>query len=165
MIVVVIIAILAAIIIPNFLTQSKKAKGSSETSAMLAEILGKEQAYRAENNAYLDAALCPSTPPTSDQDFRSNCMDGSTKDYDKLRVNPTESKLRCSYQAKSYASGTVPSSTTIASCCKASSSTYASAESFVIVYAKCDIDGDGAHWSEYQMSSVDSTICKCNEGY
>lgn len=165
MIVVVIIAILAAIIIPSFLSQSKKAKGSSETSAMLAEILGKEQAYRAENNAYLDATLCPGTPPTSDQDFRANCMDGSTKPWDKLRVNPTESKLRCSYQTQSYASGTVPSTVGLASCCKASSSTYASAESFVVVYAKCDIDGDGSKYSEYQISSVDSTLCPCNEGW
>jgi prepilin-type N-terminal cleavage/methylation domain-containing protein len=53
MMVVALIAVLAAIAIPNFVGQSNKAKADAEVTAIFAELRMCEERYRAERGSYL----------------------------------------------------------------------------------------------------------------
>src|SRR5688572_22183331 len=95
MIVVAVIAILAVVAVPAFFKETRKAKSDSEVTAMFAELRSREEQYKIENNVYLAAAACPSTPSATGT-ATTSCT-GTGSPWANLKVNPQFTTLRCSY--------------------------------------------------------------------
>ncbi|HEY5924914.1 MAG TPA: prepilin-type N-terminal cleavage/methylation domain-containing protein [Kofleriaceae bacterium] len=94
MVVVAIIAVLALIVIPSFIKETKRAGYKSEVHPMFAELGTREDQYKVEKGVYLAAAACPPTANAQGTDMTSAaCLSNWTD----LRVQPAESKLKCSY--------------------------------------------------------------------
>ena len=153
MVVVVIIAILAAVVIPSFLRESSKTKANTEVNAMFAEIGVKEEQYKIENQVYLLATKCPLAPSTAGVVFSSACGGA----WGTLRVAPPESKIRCAYEINANLSSVPPVP-------PAGFTMTAPATSWWFVVAECDMDGQGGTNATFFTSSVDTQIQKRNEG-
>lgn len=154
MVVVAIIAVLAAIVIPNFMTQSKKSKAMSEVGAMFGELAVREEQYKLENGTYLEAAGCPSGTPSSTKRAVSACLAAATP-WDTLRIHTPSTDVYCTYEltTNTSSSTTAPTGITFT----------APSTSWFFVVATCDMDSNGTT-STYFASSVDSAIQKLNDG-
>ncbi|CAN5850808.1 hypothetical protein BH11MYX3_BH11MYX3_03170 [soil metagenome] len=156
MIVVVILAILAAIVVPGWFRASAKAKGDTEAAAMFAEIAAKEEQYKIENNVYLSAARCPATPTNAGVDWAAACLTGSSA-WDNVRVNPPEKLLSCAYTITAGAAGSTPSP-------PAPFTMTTPVTGWWYVVAECDSDNSSTLNSFYFVSSVDTKVQKQNAG-
>ena len=156
MIVVVIIAVLAAIVVPGWFRESSKTKAKTEVNAMFAEITIKEEQYKVENNAYLSATKCPSVPSTSGVSFSSSCLTGSSA-WDNLRVNPPEATVRCTYELTAGDSSAAPTP-------PAGFTMLTPAGGWWFAVAECDADNSGGTNSTWFISSVDTKVQVQNEG-
>ncbi|HEY5945032.1 MAG TPA: hypothetical protein VIV40_06045 [Kofleriaceae bacterium] len=108
MIVVAIIAILAIVVIPSFIKESKRGKARSEVDPMFAELGTREEQYKTERTAYLPAAACPPTATSAGTDMTTAaCATGT--DWTALRVQAVQSKLTCSYTVSTGVAGVNPS--------------------------------------------------------
>jgi Tfp pilus assembly protein PilE len=146
MIVVAIIAILAKIVVPYFVRESRKAKADTEIAAMFAEISTKEEQYKSDNNGvYMAATQCPTTTSTAGVDFNSTCVTSGTGFYN-LRVMATDTKIRCKYTVTVGAANTAlaPASPFTVPCASSGAcSTVTPATSWYYITAICDMDGQG----------------------
>lgn len=98
MIAVAIIAILAVVVIPSFIKESKRGKSRSEVDPMFAELSTREEQYKVENSAYLAMAACPPTASSTGTDMTTpTCVTTATLPWTLLRVQAPQSKLTCSY--------------------------------------------------------------------
>lgn len=157
MIVVVIIAVLAILVVPGWFKESAKSKAKSEVNAFFAEITIKEEQYKIEKAAYLGTtAACPTAPQPDGVDFATTCLTG-TSNWDKLRINPPEKNVRCSYSmtaGTSAAAPTPPSGFTMTT----------PAGGWWYAVAECDSDGRGGVNATFFISSVDTKVQIQNEG-
>ena len=113
MIVVAIIAILAIVVIPSFIKESKRGKARSEVDPMFAELSTREEQYKVEKSSYLAMAACPATSVAAGTDITTaSCATSTTGDWYKLRVQAPQSKLTCSYAVVIGNSGVQPSGVT-----------------------------------------------------
>jgi prepilin-type N-terminal cleavage/methylation domain-containing protein len=146
MIVVAVIAILAAVVVPYFVRESRKAKADTEIAAMFTEIATKEEQYKSDNNGvYMAAAQCPTATSTAGVDFNSTCSTGSTG-FANLRVTATDSKIRCKYTVTIGAANAAfapPSPFTVPCATSGACSTVTPATSWYYITAVCDMDGQG----------------------
>ena len=146
MIVVAIIAILAAVVVPYFVREGRKAKADTEIAAMFTEIATKEEQYKSDNSgAYLAATQCPTTTSRSGVDFNSTCATSGMPFYN-LRVTATDSRIRCKYTVTIGAANTTftpPSPFTVPCSTGAACSTVTPATSWYYITAICDMDGQG----------------------
>ncbi|MGE0395767.1 MAG: type II secretion system protein [Kofleriaceae bacterium] len=152
MVTVAIIAILAAIVVPQFTRETRKSKASTEVGAMFGELAVRQDQYKLENGAYLTTAACPSAPVTAGQDA-SSCL---TSEWSALRVRLPQEKLACSYEmVAGVGTGTDnPSGFTFAS----------PAGSWFYIIATCDGDNRSATNAKFFTSSTSSELQKQNEG-
>jgi type II secretory pathway pseudopilin PulG len=144
MVVVVIIAILAAIVVPTFVREGRKAKADSEIAAMFAEIANKEEQYKVEKGVYLAATQCPSTTSTAGVDFNSTCQ--SVSNWAAMRVLATSTAIRCKYTVTVGNANTTltPGSTFTVPCSTSGAcSTVTPATAWYYITAICDMDGQG----------------------
>jgi prepilin-type N-terminal cleavage/methylation domain-containing protein len=95
MMVVAVIAVLAVIVVPSFMKETKRAKGQTEINPMFAELGNREEQYKMENGSYLAAATCPSSASNAGT-LASTCLTSGSP-WTLLRVQPSESKLKCTY--------------------------------------------------------------------
>jgi type IV pilus assembly protein PilE len=174
MIVVVIIAVLAAIVVPTWLSESRKGKYDPEVRAMFAEISAKEEAYKAEQGAglYRDTPTdaCPPVSPDGTS-FTTACLqsDGGSADWQALRINETDSKIRCSYQITAGCAGdgtNCPSTVTPASPTPSFGTTPPTTlvGPWYYIIAICDMDGAGGTNAEFLTTSWDNSTQKLNYG-
>ncbi|TMQ02455.1 MAG: type II secretion system protein [Deltaproteobacteria bacterium] len=157
MVVVVLIGILAAVTVPSWIRESRKARGDSEVYPMFAEIGAKQEQYKLDNGVYLAAALCPTAPSKAGIDFNATCVTGASA-WVTLRVNAPESKIRCTYVVAAGAAGitlTPPAGFTVAN---------QPVGPWYYVVATCDLDGAGGTSSAYFQSSTDTLVQKTNYG-
>ena len=65
---------------------------------MFTELSTREEQYKSElgNGSYLTAAACPASPAPNGIDFNTTCVTGASP-WVTLRVNPTDSAIRCPY--------------------------------------------------------------------
>jgi prepilin-type N-terminal cleavage/methylation domain-containing protein len=155
MIVVVLLGILAALVLPSFLSEAKKAKASTEIAPFFAELSAKEEEYKVNGTgAYLAASACPSSPSSTKQDI-TGCV-ATNMPWRTLRVVLPEQSAYCSYTitAGSGTGTNNPSGFTFAS----------PAVPWFYIIATCDMDGSSSKNSKYFTSSVDPTIQTLNEG-
>jgi type IV pilus assembly protein PilE len=164
MFVVAVIAVLAAIAIPSFTKETRRTKGSTEVSAMFAEVATRLEQYKLERGAYLDVARCPGTVPSAAYNFQTTCRTGSTG-WDSLRVMAPEATMRCAYSIESGTSAdTLTPPAGFQNSQGAASAEPALAGSWWYLLAECDLDGQGGTNARYYQSSVDRRIQKQNEG-
>jgi prepilin-type N-terminal cleavage/methylation domain-containing protein len=157
MIVVAMVGILAAVVVPSWIRESRKTKGDSEVNAMFAEIAVKEEQYKIDNGAYLAAATCPASPSSANVDFNATCVTAGAA-WTSLRVNAPESKIHCTYSVTAGAVGTTlapPAGFTVAG---------QPVGAWYYVVGTCDLDGNAATNSTYFQSSTDTAIQKLNVG-
>jgi type II secretory pathway pseudopilin PulG len=156
-VVVAMIGILAAIAVPSWIRESRKTRGDSEINAMFAEIATKLEQYKLDNQVYLVAPTCPTAPSTKGIDFNAACVTTGSA-WANLRVNASESKIRCTYLVAAGAAGatlTPPSGFTVPN---------QPVGAWYYVVATCDLDGSSGTNSTYFQSSTDTVIQKRNHG-
>jgi len=169
MLVVAIIAILAVVVIPQFMKETTKAKRRSEVSAMFAEIAAKQEQFKIEKNYYLGNVsgtnyvgntVCPTSVPTADYDFATSCAVAGSA-WLMLRVVAPQQKLRCQYKILTDVAGTTMTAPTGFT---NSAGSAAIASGWYYLYAECDEKGDGGTNATYFMNSFDRKLQIQNEG-
>lgn len=159
MIVVTLVAVLAAIALPSFASDTRKAKGDSEVAAFFAELVVREEQYAVENGRYLstssgETATFPATASPSAQSLGTLPATWQT-----LRVRTPESTARCGYVVvagtRTDTAGTIASTTF---------GYTPPAKNWFYVLAHCDLDGNSTTDSYYFVSNDEATIKKANPG-
>jgi prepilin-type N-terminal cleavage/methylation domain-containing protein len=159
MVVVTLIGILAAIALPSFAGQSRKAKGDAEVGAMFAELAVREEQYAIEHGRYLstgsgETATFPATPTAKGQ-----ALGVLPATWQALKIRPPESVTRCGYVVVGGTQADVAGSIA------ATSFGYTPpAKNWFYVLAHCNLDGNNAVDSYYFASSDDARIQKTNHG-
>jgi type IV pilus assembly protein PilA len=157
MVVVALIGILAAVVVPSWIRESRKGRGDSEINAMFAEIATKQEQYKLDNGVYLSAATCPTTATTTGIDFNTVCVTSGSA-WSTLRINAPESVIRCTYALTAGAAGTTltpPTGFTIVS---------QPVGAWYYVVGTCELDGVAGTSSTFFQSSTDTVIQKRNYG-
>ena len=159
MVVVTLVSILAAVALPSFAGQSRKAKGDSEVGAFFGELAVREEQYAVENGVYLstaasETATFPATPSAAGVTLGTLPTTWQT-----LKIRTPESMARCGYVViagtKTDAAGSVAST---------SFNFTPPQANWYYILAHCDLDGNNTIDSFYFMSSVNATIQKINYG-
>ena len=158
MIAVVIVAVLALIAIPLFSRETRKGKAKSEVAPMFAEISSKEEAYKIDNNSYLDLATCPSTI-SNQQQSATACT--SVASWSTVRINLPQQSLYCQYAVTSGASNTTPATIPVGFTFNPSG---VSPVPWYFILATCEMDGSTGTHSYYFQGSGDGIIQVLNEG-
>lgn len=159
MMVVALIAVLAAIAIPNFVGQTAKAKGDAEVTAMFAELRIAQERHRAERGSYLATAssettLYPATPSHNERDLLASLP----AEWRALKYRGAE-RARCSYGViiGPGGGGTVGP--------RATSFGFAAPQiDWYYILARCDLDNNTAVDSYYFTDSNNTAIRKQNAG-
>ncbi len=160
MIVVALIAILAAIAIPAFFGDSRKAKANAEVSPIFSDLRTRMDQYFQENGTYPanigEATTNPTTPSTTQQSLLP--LPTAWSDL-KVRISNGTS-VYCGY---TWVSGAASSNANVGA-----QGTFFGftppATPWYYLLAHCDMDGSATLDSYYFSSSVDPTIQKRNEG-
>ena len=155
MIAVAVVAILTLIAVPLFSGESRKGKAKSEIGPMFAELSSKEEAYKIDNNVYLNATACPATPTAQLQDASACATTWSA-----LRVALPQQEVRCSYYVTSGLSGATP----VPPAGFTFKPAGAQAIAWYFIVATCDMDGSSGTNSSYFQGSGDGVIQIQNEG-
>ncbi|HEY0193409.1 MAG TPA: prepilin-type N-terminal cleavage/methylation domain-containing protein [Kofleriaceae bacterium] len=159
MITVAIIAVLAAIALPSFTSQTRKAKGDSEVASFFAELRTREEQYAVENGKFLSTGTSetntfPVTPSAAGQ-----ALGTLPATWQSLKIRTPEDRARCGYVViagtKTDAAGAVAST---------SFGYTAPAKNWFYVLARCDLDNDSTVDSYYFISNDAATIQKINYG-
>ena len=109
MIVVAIIAVLAIVVIPSFLKESKRASAKSEVHPMFSELVTRLEQYKLESNAYLAMTACPPSASSTGTDITTEaCATTSGNPWLLLRLQSPVTKLKCAYTISIGAAGTDP---------------------------------------------------------
>lgn len=156
MIAVAVVAVLAIIAVPLFSGESRKGKAKSEIGPMFAEISSKEEAYKIDNNTYIDLAACPATPTAALQSAA-----GCTATWAAARIALPQQEVRCSYSVLSGASGSTPGSIPAGFTFNPAG---AQAMPWYYILATCDMDGSSGTNSQYFQGSGDSVLQVLREG-
>ncbi len=104
MIVVAIIAVLAAVVIPSFIKEGRRASYKSEVNPTFAELGTRQEQYKIEVGAYMAAPAFPASANSDGTDVTTPSTEWTT-----LRVQPPEGKLKCSYVIAKGDAGVAPS--------------------------------------------------------
>ena len=157
--VVALIAVLAAIAIPNFVGQSAKAKGDAEVTAIFAELRLGQERYRAERGTYLataanETSLYPATPSHNERDIAA----AMPQEWRDLKYRGSD-RARCSYGVfiGPAGGGTIGAKATYFGFT-------APATDWYYILARCNLDNNTAVDSFYFTDSNNTTIRKQNAG-
>jgi prepilin-type N-terminal cleavage/methylation domain-containing protein len=159
LVVVALVGILAAVALPSFAGESRKAKGDTEVAAFFGELKVRQEQYAVENGRYLstssgESATFPATPSASAQPLGTLPATWQT-----LKVRTPESSARCGY--------VVVAGTRTDSAGTMATTTFGytpPAKNWFYVLARCDLDNDAAVDSYYFISNDSSKIQKTNHG-
>jgi type II secretory pathway pseudopilin PulG len=153
MVAIAIIAVLGAVAVPAFTKETRKSKGGTEVGEVFAELVVREEQWRAENGSYLAAPACPSAPAVRGQNA-SACF-ASGQPWDRLRLR-IDQRLQCSYEVVTgdSAGTTDPLGFAFTS----------PDEPWFYLVATCDLDGRPATNSRYFIASTSSDRQVQNEG-
>jgi Tfp pilus assembly protein PilE len=161
MVVVALIAVLATLVVPSFFSESSVIKAESEVSTVFAELAIREEQYKVENGSYLatganEAALWPAAPSPNLQEF----IVGRPATWDTLRFIAPSKQVRCAYVVITGPAngGAVGAQGTVFGFAIPTSTAW------YYMLAKCNMDGNGANFSWYFRSSVDTTLRELNRG-
>jgi len=159
MVVVTIVAVLAAVALPNFTSDSRRAKGDAEVNAFFAELKVREEQYAVENGKYLstggsETATFPATVTAAAQTLGT-----LPATWQSLKVRTPESQARCGYVV---IAGTPTDA--VGSMASTTFGYSVPAKNWFYVLAHCNLDGDSAVDSYYFISNDNSKMQKTNYG-
>ena len=159
MIVVALIGILAAIALPSFTRESRKAKGDSEVAAFFGELKIREEQYAVENGAYLSTGTGETNTFPATVSGASQTLGTLPTTWQTLKVRTPETTARCGYVViagtKTDSAGSMAST---------SFGYTAPAKNWFYVLAHCDLDGNNTVDSYYFISNDNNKIQKINYG-
>ena len=160
MVVVALVAILAAVALPSFAGESRKAAGTAEVSAFFGELRIREEQYHTENGAYLatgatESATFPATPTAA-----ATAVGALPASWTALKVRTPESKVRCGYVV---IAGTATTGTVGTIAATSFGYTHPNQDWFYVL-AHCNLDNDPTVDGYYFISSDSATIQKLNPG-
>ena len=158
-----VIAILVAVVVPAFTSESRKVKGSSEVPPIFNDIRTRLEQYAQENGAYPPNLGESPTWPTTPGPTTQNIMP-MPPSWLALRIVITNStQVYCGY---TWVTGLAGDATNIgAQGIALGFPAAAPPTDWYYILAHCDLDGDTTKDSWYMTSSLDPTIAKLNEGY
>jgi prepilin-type N-terminal cleavage/methylation domain-containing protein len=159
MVTVAIIAVLAAIAIPSFAGESRKAKGDAEVAAFFGELMIREEQYAIENGRYLSTSAGESTTFPATPTAGAQTLGTLPATWQSLKVRTPEGAARCGYVA---VGGT--QTDTAGAIARTTFNYTAPARNWFYVLAHCNLDGNTAVDSYYFASSDDARIQKSNAG-
>ena len=159
-IVVAVIAVLASVAIPQFMSDEREATADAEVAAMFSSIAVAEQEYKLENGVYLstgasESATWPVTPGKAPQNLAPY-----PATWTSLKLAPPSAQARCGYVVIAGAANAAPGAT--------ASGTFgftAPSQPYFYILAHCNLDGSTSKDGYYFQSSVNSTIKSINPGY
>ena len=159
MVVVALVAVLAAIAIPSFAGQTRKAKGDSEVAAFFAELGVREEQYSVENGRYLSTGASETTTFPATATAAGTAISTLPTTWQALKMRTPESTARCGYVVIAGLK------TDLAGAMAASSFGFTPpAKNWFYLLAHCNLDGNTAVDSYYFASSEDAKISKINYG-
>jgi hypothetical protein len=103
---------------------------------MFAELAHKEDQYKTEFGGYINAAACPASATTGGTDVTTACFT-SGSDWSKLRIQPSEKNLSCSYVVTAGLAATAPTAPAWVTTCKGCGTLVAPAASWFYIVATC----------------------------
>jgi prepilin-type N-terminal cleavage/methylation domain-containing protein len=161
MTVVALIGVLAAIAVPSFFGESRKAKGDAEVGPMFQDLRTRLEQYQQENGLFVSTGVdesdtWPVLPSAQQQPL--NPLPGT---WVTLKVRTSNDNARCAYVAIAGLGG---DDTNLGPKAAEFGFAAAPATNWYYLLAHCDLDGDAAADSYYFSSSVDPTIKKQNPG-
>jgi prepilin-type N-terminal cleavage/methylation domain-containing protein len=159
-VVVALIAVLAAIVVPIFMSEHREATGDAEVNALFTELGIKEQQYMVENGTYLSTGASESDTWPAAPSKSSQALQPLPASWVTLKVQPPESTAKCGYVVIAGDAGVDPGA--IATGMFGMTTPQ---QPYYYVLAHCDLDGDSAKDGYYFQSSIDTTIQKLNAGY
>ena len=157
-----IIGTLAAIAVPVFAGETRRAKGDSEVSAFFTELRVREEQFQNENGTYLstgasESVTFPASPSASPQSIATQ-----PATWNQLKVRVPESTARCAYVVMT---GTPNNGTVGAVAAGSFGFVRSSTRNWYYVLAHCDLDGDSAKDAYYFVSSDDPQVKSINPGH
>ncbi len=160
MMTVALIGVLAAIAIPSFFKETRKAKGSSEVQPIFNDLRTRMEEYMQENGVYPatigESTLWPTTPGTTKQSLLP-----LPTAWSNLRVRITGNDMvYCGY---TWVTGLANVGTNIGTQGTAFGFT-APATNWYYLIARCNMDGNSSVDAYYFSSSVDPTFRYVNDG-
>jgi prepilin-type N-terminal cleavage/methylation domain-containing protein len=162
LIVIAMIGILAAIALPMFLTESRKAKGNTEVHSYFADLHTRLANYLSENGQYpadtdqSEATTWPVTPGVAQQ-----AIYPWPASWDNLRMSHSaESNVYCGY---TWVTGLANDATNIGPIATSFGFTVPTIDWYYII-AHCDLDGNPGVDTYYFASNIDPTVLSQNEG-
>jgi prepilin-type N-terminal cleavage/methylation domain-containing protein len=165
MMVVALIAVLAAIAIPNFVRQSARAKGDSEVMEIFAELRIRQEQFRFERGTYKataadEAHLYPATPSPSERDL----LGALPQEWQDLKYRG-KSSARCSYGVFTGAGGDNSNVGVVAAAAAPGGFAYTPPiTDWFYLFAWCDLDNNSSVDSYYFSDSTNTAIRKVNAG-
>jgi prepilin-type N-terminal cleavage/methylation domain-containing protein len=159
MVVVAMIAVLAAIVVPIFMRETRESTAEAEVNAMFTELGLKEAAYKLENGAYLSTGADESDTWPTAPGTQLKSVFPLPATWTLLKVVPPESEVKCGYVVLAGDGGAAPGAIAAASF-----GLVAPQDAYYYVLAHCDLDGDPASDAYYFQSSVDAKIRSINPG-
>jgi prepilin-type N-terminal cleavage/methylation domain-containing protein len=160
MVTVAIIGVLAAIAVPSFAGESRKAKGDAEVAAFFAELAVREEQYAVENGVYLSTGATESATFPTTATATAQTLGTLPTTWQSLKVRTPESQVRCGYVVQA---GT-RTSTTVGAIASGTFGYTAPSRNWFYILAHCDLDGNTAVDSYYFITSDDAKIQKSNPG-
>jgi type IV pilus assembly protein PilE len=159
MIVVALIGVLAAIALPSFTRETRKAKGDSEVAAFFGELKIREEQYAVENGAYLSTGTSETNTFPATVTAAAQALGTLPTTWQTLKVRTPESSARCGYVVVAGLK------TDTAGAMATASFAYAPpAKNWFYVLAHCNLDSNGTVDSYYFISNDNSKIQKINHG-
>jgi len=162
MVVVGLIAVLAAIVIPTFFTESARTKSDSEVSAIFAELRVREEQYKVENGVYLstgtgESDTYPAAPSGTLQAFQATLP----AEWVSLRFVPPQPQVYCAYVAIAGTKDDAPGAMATGTFSMPAAPTV----SWYYLIAHCDMDGNSSRDAYYFSSSLDTRIQDVDSGH
>lgn len=162
MVVVGLIAILAAIVVPTFFTESARSKSDAEVAAIFAELRVKEEQYKLEHGVYLSTGADEDdTFPTAPSGTLQTFQTALPAEWVTLRFAAPQPKVYCAYVALAGTKDDTPGS-------KATTDFGMSDDpevSWYYLLARCDLDGNTSRDAYYFTSSMDTRIQDLDSGH
>lgn len=161
MVVCAIIAILAAIALPSFASQSRKAKGDSEANAFMAELRVRQEQYQLEKGSYLSTGanetdMFPAGLPTDE--YRP--LGTLPASWTALKFGAPATRALCTYVVQT---GT-PDSGTVGPIGASFGMVASSAKNWFYILARCNLDGASSAYSWYFISNTNQKLQRLNHG-
>jgi prepilin-type N-terminal cleavage/methylation domain-containing protein len=163
MFVVAVISILAAIALPSFFSESRKAKARAEVQPIFNDLRVRLEQYLQEHGHYPATIGEGTMHPTNSPTATTNPINPLPAAWDaiKVRISGVD-HVYCSY---TWATGLANAGTNIGTIAAAAPFTFTAPETdWYYLLAKCNLDGNSSVYSYYFASSANPNLVPLNEG-